>query len=412
MKMQIIETSCSRRHLELERVKHYFARNGYEISLDNFEVDKEADVILVSTCAFTQAAEDFSVKTFERVIREKKPSCKVMLGGCLPKINPNRISGIPTFNPQDYEAIEKYMGFTNKLSEIRTPNIVADWSIPTAYREHGLMESNDSELDVSGKETKLENYETIRYISKTVGDRVFRIQCLQGCACKCTYCAIKFAIGKVHSKPIADILEEVREGIQLGYEKICLDSDSLGCYGVDIGCNLGDLLTAVTPLIANSDAILDLPDISPAYLECCYEQIMHLIEIGKLHVFYIPIQSGSQKVIDAMKRGYDIKKTAELISNISKIESVTVGTSIIVGFPGETEADLWETIEMCKQLNLKFIYCHSFSARKGTPAYNLPDQVPEEEILRRARLFKSEVKPYCKYLTIAEDTKGNRTCQG
>lgn len=67
---------------------------------------------------------------------------------------------------------------------------------------------------------------------------------------------------------------------------------------------------------------------------------------------------------------------------------------------------------MCKKLRLKFIYCHSFSARKGTPAYNLPNQVPDDEILRRARLFKEEVRPYCKYLTIAEDTKGNRTCQG
>ena len=93
MLVQIITTSCSRRDLELEQIRHFLVANGHELSQVDFETDKNADVIILSTCGFTQAAEDFGMKTLNRINNEKKEECEVIIGGCIPKINPEAVIG-------------------------------------------------------------------------------------------------------------------------------------------------------------------------------------------------------------------------------------------------------------------------------------------------------------------------------
>jgi threonylcarbamoyladenosine tRNA methylthiotransferase MtaB len=235
-----------------------------------------------------------------------------------------------------------------------------------------------------------------------------------GCACKCTYCAIRFAIGPIQSRPIADILEDIRNGILQGYRNIRLEGDSLGSYGLDIDQDLGELLDAVLDEIKDKKNIqIGVPDISPRYLDKCQKQIIRLAHENRLFNFYIPIQSGSQKVIDLMKRGYQVTAVKKQIMEIQKAcPDIKFGTSLIIGFPGETEEDFKKTIDICKEIKFDYIYCHSYSDRKGTEASNLPGKISSETILNRSRIFKSEVISVTPNITIAEDTKGNRSCQG
>jgi threonylcarbamoyladenosine tRNA methylthiotransferase MtaB len=104
-------------------------------------------------------------------------------------------------------------------------------------------------------------------------------------------------------------------------------------------------------------------------------------------------------------------RVRDMLLELKSINSVKIGTSIIVGFPSETEEELYDTIEFCEQVGFDWVYCHGFSARPGTVAAELPGQLSPEEILERSRLVRSRL--YDKtWLTTAEDTKGNRTCQG
>jgi tRNA A37 methylthiotransferase MiaB len=402
MRIQIISTSCNRRELELEQVKNYFEGNGVEVSKEDFETDKSADVIVLSTCGFTQAAEDFGLKTLNRIEKEKKQGCEVIVGGCLPKINPEALYGYKMFDPRNYDKLDEYFSFEKNFKDFARPNTVGEWKIHTTYREHGLMESDKSSIDEVGKTTREENIKNVKEISTIISERKgnYRIQCLVGCACKCTYCAIKFAIGNIESRPIDQIVDEAKNGIKQGYKNILLEGDSLGAYGLDIKTNLGELIDAIIEVVKDTDVQISVSDVSPKYLELCYNQIIKLANLKKIFNFYIPIQSGSQKILDSMKRGYDINKTKEL------------GTSIIVGFPGETLEDFEKTIETCKELKFDYIHCHSYSDRKGTEASSFTDKVPGEEILRRSRALKSSLKDITKYITIAEDTSGNRSYQG
>jgi len=259
----------------------------------------------------------------------------------------------------------------------------------------------------------LRSVEEIAAIVRENSNSIFRIQCMLGCPCNCTYCAIKFAIGDLESRTPSEILAEVQNGLDGGYTNIMLEGDSLGSYGLDIETNLGELLDGVADLICDYNVQLSVPDVSPRYLDKCVNQIIKLANMNKIFNFYIPIQSGSQPILDAMKRGYNIDDATTLIKQIkAACPDLKCGTSLIVGFPGETEEDFHRTLDVCKDIKFDYIYCHSYSDRSGTEASTLPNKISGEDILRRARLLKEELKPITHLLTIAEDTAGNRTCQG
>ncbi|WP_181592593.1 radical SAM protein [Paenibacillus sp. YN15] len=418
MKMQIIDTSCYRRRLELEQVRNYFEGNGYDLVQEDFEVDPSADVIFLSTCGFTQAAEDFGLRTLERIEQNRRRDCTLIVGGCLPKINPDSLASYSTVDPRNYNRLDHFFQMDIPFQEFPRPNTLRDWKLHAAYREHGLMKTDESQLDEVALATKKDNIRAVvginKEINKNLTDKTagFRVQCVEGCACHCTYCAIKLAIGKSTSRPVKEIMEEIRGGIDEGYKRIYLEGDSLGGYGLDIGSNLGVLLDEVIVAVANTDVEVNITDISPMFLKYCVNQVITLGQMNKLFNFYIPIQSGSQRILNRMRRGYDIEATKKLIQQIKNNCSIRIGTSIIIGFPGETMDDLKLTIDMCKELGFNYVFTHSFSARSGTEAFHMPDQLSGEEILRRSRLFKDALRDCTEFITIAEDTKGNRTCQG
>ena len=397
-------------------MRTYFLRNGYAVSENDFDTDLDADYIILSTCGFTQAAEDFALKTLERIENEKKLGCKVLIGGCLPKINGTVVQGYSTFDPRSYDKLDDFFHVKHRFCEFKRPNIVGEWQIHPTHREHGLMGADESQRDEIGVKTSKENLKYTQAIADIIRENnqsTFRIQCMMGCACNCSYCAIKFAIGKIESRPVEEILNDMRRGIEEGYTNFLLEGDSLGAYGLDIGTNLGELLEEVINIIERLPVQISVPDVSPMFLDKCYKQIIRLAQMDKLFNFYIPIQSGSQKVLDAMRRGYNIQSAVRMIKEIKNAcPELKCGTSLIVGFPGETEEDLEQTIAISKEIGFDYIYCHSYSERIGTEASQMDNKVPDYVVLDRARRLKEKLKPYTELLTIAEDTAGNRTCQG
>jgi threonylcarbamoyladenosine tRNA methylthiotransferase MtaB len=417
---QIIITSCSRRGLEIEQVKNFLRGNGYSLSKDDWNVDPSADVILLSTCGFTTAAEDSGFAALRRIQEAKKPTAKVIFGGCIPRINPERVAREfdgPTFSPQSYPRLNDMLGANHSFEAFKRPNTF-EW--PTLRRDMQkgieLLKTFDGSLPgLAYISQRLGNGMRRRVIrTKYAGlnsQKTFYIQIQEGCSMECSYCVIRRAIGPLRSKAMETILDELKAGLHEGYRHFQLMGDNAGSYGLDAGTNMGHLLDRVAAIEGDFD--LDLTDINPVYLPMIFESVTRLCAQGRLCSLYVPIQSANRRVLKLMNRDCDMGAVKHMLIDIKRLApaKLKLGTSLIVGFPSETTHELDNTIEFCHEVGFDWVWCHSFSARPETPAACLPDPISADEILRRARTVKSRLRGKS-LVTTAEDSAGSRTCQG
>ena len=272
-KAQIILTSCSRRGLEAEQIKNYLRGNGYTLSEEDWQVDPEADIILLSTCGFTQPAEDFGFETLHRIQRGKKSSAQVILGGCIPPINPQRVVAEfdgPTFNPQTYTRLDDILHVQHPFQSFNRPNMLPAPSISQEVRHTAeILKTFDGSL--SGLEyisRRLNNGLRRRLIRNRYANlnsrHTFYIQIQEGCSMHCSYCAIRTAIGPLHSQPLDEVLDQFRDGLAQGFHHFQLVGDNAGSYGLDICTNMGRLLESILAIEGKFD--LDLTDINPVYV--------------------------------------------------------------------------------------------------------------------------------------------------
>jgi len=422
-KAQIIVTSCSRRSLEIEQLKGFLQGNDYSLASDDWNVDPDADLILLSTCGFTQAAEDFGFETLRRVSATKKPDARIIFGGCIPKINPTRVAlefGGPTFSPQSYADLDEILGTKRRFEEFQRPNTFSGngaFSLLIDTRKAiEILKTFDGSLSGLGYiSRRLDNGVRRRLIRSKFANlndpHTFYIQIQEGCSMRCSYCAIKTAVGPLRSRPMDTILGQFSAGLDQGYQHIQLMGDNAGGYGLDIGTNLGRLLEQI--LDVDREFVLELTDINPVYLHLIFEPVIKLCEQRKISRLYIPIQSASRRLLKLMGRDCDLGQVKQMLTEIKKVASsgFKMGTSIIAGFPSESIDELNETIQFCNDVGFDWVWCHSFSARPETPAAVLPGQIPTDQILRRAQEVKSRLGSKA-LVTTADDSEGSRTCQG
>jgi tRNA A37 methylthiotransferase MiaB len=419
---QVIATSCSRRGLELEQVKNYLQGNGYTLSKEDWKVDPRADLVLLSTCGFTQAAEDFGFQTLRRIQKTKAPATKLVVCGCIPPINPERLRENfegPSFDPRSYEKLDEIVDPSRRFCEFARPN-----TYPEVPRTRSLRH------DVRKLQELLTSYDGsfagLTYISRTVSNglknrlihaqanirnhRTFYIQIQEGCSMKCSYCSIRKAIGGLSSKPVAQVMTEFERGLAAGYTSFQLAGDNAGSYGLDIGMSLARLLDEFVKV--DRDFHLDLTDIAPPYLHLFFDQVVQLGKQGRLSQLYIPIQSASERVLRLMRRQCDMARVKDMLIAIRDGQpQLVLGTSVMVGFPSETIEELDATIAFCRDVRFNWVWCHSFSARPETEAAHMEGVHSADEILRRSTEFKSALQRKA-LVTTAADNKGSRTCQG
>jgi threonylcarbamoyladenosine tRNA methylthiotransferase MtaB len=421
-KAQIIITSCSRRSLEIEQVKNYLRGNGYALAVDEWNVDPDADLILLSTCGFTKPAEDFGFETLRRVQAVKKPTAKVVFGGCIPQINPDRVMqefNGPTFSPQSYAQLDEILGVERKFEQFKRPNLFENNGsslITDARKVAEILKTYDGSISGIGYISRRLNNAVRRKLIRTkyanlYNPDTFYIQIEEGCSMHCSYCVIKTAIGPLRSRPVEVILGEFLSGLEAGYTHIQLMGDNAGSYGLDIGTNMGHLLDRILEI--DRDFVLDLTDINPVYLPIIFETVKKLCSQAKLGSLYVPIQSANKRLLKLMARDCDMDRVRQMLIEIKQLAppKFKLGTSLIVGFPSETVDELDETILFCEQAGFDWVWCHSFSARPETQATMLTGQISLEEIHRRTRLVKSRLGKKS-LITTADDTSGSKTCQG
>jgi MiaB-like tRNA modifying enzyme len=205
----------------------------------------------------------------------------------------------------------------------------------------------------------------------------------RGCLQQCSYCHEPYR-GKLSSYPLEVIIEEVKRALADGCREIWLTSLDNGCYGLDAGTNLVELLKAVCEI--KGDFFVRVGMINPLHAKNMLEELIEVYQNQKIFKFiHLPLQSGSDRILGLMKRGYGVKDFVEIVDEFRKrIPELTLATDIITGFPGESYSDFKQTLELVKKIKPDVTNVSKFGARPWAEASRLK-QLPGDVVKRRSK---------------------------
>ena len=207
---------------------------------------------------------------------------------------------------------------------------------------------------------------------------------------ECTFCQTKLAKGDLSSYRLGDIVRQVQTEIKEGCKEVWLTSTDNGCYGLDIGTDLPTLVNAVSEI--QEDFMIRVGMMNPMYMPRIKQNLIESYDNEKVFKFlHIPVQSGSDKVLNDMKRGHTSQTFREIVNKTKeKFEKFTISTDIIVGFPSETEEDFQKTIMLLDETKPDVVNLSKYSARPGTDAAELK-QIDAAEIKRRSKVIFEQI---------------------
>ncbi len=349
-----------------QRVGSSLEHLGYTFT----ETIEEADVIVLNTCVVRQSAEDKALGriTSLQPLKRQNPNLVINLMGCMVGV-------------RGADKLREKLPYVDVFSPPSDPGPLV------SYLSQGEIRSvEDSETTrrflMMDDELILPHHERGQLISA-------HVPIVYGCSHACTFCIIPFRRGVERSRPVGDIVAEIRSLAAQGVKEVTLLGQIVDRYGKDIpdGPNLAQLLRIVHE-VEGIERIRFLTSHPNYFTEELMESIAELPKVMP-HI-EVPIQAGDDEVLANMKRGYTQREYRNLVETIRrKIPECSIATDIIVGFPGETEEQFMETYRVLSDLRLDVAHLARYSSREGTVATRrMADDVPEEEKMRRFRLLE------------------------
>lgn len=347
----VLSLGCKVNTYESEYVINELKSAGYEIK--NF--DDICDVYIINTCTVTNNSDSKSKKMIRQAIKRNPNACVVAMG-CFIAANPDiQIDGLDIIlgnkdKSKIVELLDEY--FKNK---------------------------NELRLQYTGR---LKEFEDM-YISNFPGRTRAFVKIQDGCDNFCTYCIIPFVRGKCRSKAESKVIEEVKMLVKNGYKEVVLTGIHTGSYGVDLDTDFADLLDKLVKI----DGLLRLR-ISSIETTELNDKVLNVLRNSKVLVdhLHIPIQAGSNEILKAMNRKYDLDYFFNKINEIRTIRpDIAISTDVIVGFPGETEELFNTTIDTCKKLEFSKLHVFPYSERRGTASSRMDGKIDEHEKKERSR---------------------------
>jgi threonylcarbamoyladenosine tRNA methylthiotransferase MtaB len=343
---------CKVNFAEVSTLSRQFHENGYTI----VDFHDEADIYVISTCVVTAIAEK-KCRAAIRQAHRLNPSAKIAVIGCFPELKQEEIQRI--------DGVNVILGHSAKF---------------------GLLEEIKN-LETGTKEIPLSRPDEKSFIpSYSYGDRTRSFLKIQdGCDYYCAYCTIPLARGHSRSDSIENVVDNVQRIIGTGVQEIILTGVNIGDFGRQ---NLETLLE----LLITLETIETLPRLRISSIEpdLITPEIIDLIAASSkiMPHFHIPLQSGSDVILKAMKRKYNL---ALYESRIKKIRSVLpnacIAADVITGFPGETEEDFKNGLQFLENTDLSYMHVFTYSKRENTLAAKIPDPVHESIKKERSRLL-------------------------
>lgn len=361
MKVGFVSLGCSKNLIDTEMAIGLFKKNNFEIVND---VEK-AEIIIVNTCGFIESAKQEAINTILEMAEHKENgTCKylVVMGCLVQRYKKELQKALPEVDL--FIEINDYTNYWNKILEL---------------------------LDEKEKPDTINN---LCYMDRVIstGNKTAYLKIAEGCSNRCTYCAIPYIRGPYVSRPMEEVLEEAKKLATAGIKELIVIAQDTTRYGEDLygESKLSDLLNELCK-IDGFEWIRFLY----AYPESITDELIQTVKNNPkiCNYFDIPIQHISDSVLRRMNRRTNGKQIEELINKIKKqIPDVILRTSLIVGFPGETEGDFNKLYEFVKKGYFDKLGVFTYSKEDGTPAARLKEQIHPATKKKRYNLIMSVAK--------------------
>jgi len=353
-----------------------------------YERFKKADLIILFTCAFSHSKVVDMLKKVENIHAIMKDGSELIVGGCLPKTDNESLRKIfngKTITPVDFSALNNLPDIKIKFEEL-----------PKIFDKSTICQAEDWYYSWNGSNISLKKlvFNAIQFLMQyglivtfkrvaarfKAGKRI-RIFVSTGCLRKCSYCAIRFATGNLRSKPLNIVMQKFSEGLELGYRKFDIYADSIGDYGLDIGANLGQLFDWILKI--DKHFRVGIYDLHPQAFIKYFEKIILLCKARKVHYLNVPLQSGNERILRLMGRPCDVNDLLMKLLEVRKFNNVFMQTSIIVGFPSESDKEFEDTVNFINRIKFDDIYVHFYSDMPNTESSRLSGKIDKDTMLRR-----------------------------
>ncbi len=354
-KVALHTLGCKLNYSETSTLGRLLRENGY----DTGTLTDEADVYVINTCSVTENA-DKECRSLVRRIKRKTPDAEVIITGCYAQLKPESISEI--------EGVSMVLGASEKFNLVRHVDALVQETHTQAVHS----------CAVDSIETFVGSY------SQEDRTRVF-LKVQDGCDYPCTYCTIPMARGKSRSQDLGEILSDVKDIAKTGAKEIVLTGINLGDYGTVDGKRSEDNFLA---LIKELDKVEDIDRFRISSIEpnLLSDDIIDFVAESDRFMphFHVPLQSGSDKILQYMKRRYRSQLYQNRILRIAdRMPHAGIGADVIVGFPTETDEDFQQTYDLLRDLPVTYLHVFTYSERPNTEAVNLRPVVPVH--IRRER---------------------------
>lgn len=343
MRVRGISLGCKVNTYENEYIISCFKNKGYEI------VDNEADIYIINTCSVTNQSDAKSRKVINRIVREN-PNSVIVVMGCFIEANKD----------YDNEGISIIIGNKDKNKVVE---LVEEY-----LSNHKKIKRLYPDFD--------KDFEDM-FINSMYGRTRAFVKIQDGCENFCSYCIIPFTRGKCRSKDHDTVLDEINCLVNNGYQEIVLTGIHTGHYGEDSGVTFPSLLTDIIKIKGLKR--LRISSIEITELNEDFIEVFKNSDVIVPHL-HIPLQAGSDPILKAMNRKYDLDYYRNKINELRSIKpDLSVTTDIIVGFPGETDELFNDTLEFAKEIGFSKIHVFPYSRRSGTKADTMPNQIDEQK---------------------------------
>ena len=382
MKYAVITFGCRVNQADsLEFEEQLLARGGVAVSPD------AADVVVVNTCSVTATADQGARQTIRRIARDN-PRARIVVTGCYATRRPTEVSALPNV--------------VRVIPNDDKPRLI---SLLAKERTSSAVAANSAVASVGDGPCGA------AIAPGVMGRTAYTLRVQTGCAEPCSYCIIPSTRGEPRSTPIPDLIREIERVMAAGFKEIALTGVHLGSYGRDLtpSCGLIDLLAAIDGRAralhdrhnhradsfegdigstAPQGCLFRMSSLEP--MDCTAEIIDLVVSSGAFAPhFHLPLQHASNRVLQAMRRPYTVEYYSSLVDGIrTRIPHASIGTDVIVGFPGETDEDFEQLASYLERSPVTHVHVFPYSDRPGTDASRLPSMIPGATVRERAKRIR------------------------
>ncbi len=366
----VLTNGCPENQLDSARIRSYLEKNGWKIA----DRVKDAHLILFNACGLTESSEFNSIHFIHTIKRQINGNQRLIVWGCLPKIHPEVLFQTHqelSFGEREIDTLDKIIKAITPIRDITINEIC-----PPIYREslrHRLRKID--RLPIKLGKLPYMKLASRDYLYRCADPSIFYIKIATGCLGNCSYCAVKKSRGTITSKPVDAVLNEFKTGLSRGFKEFSLLGTDLGPYGRDLGYTLADL---ITEMVDEQGAFkIGLRNIHPLFLKQMIDELVPAFATGKIWFTGVPVESGSDRILKLMRRGYSVSDFKESVQRLKKAHpDLFVQTQIMVNFPTETEGDFAQSMRLFDDSHFDYAEIYSFSPRPNTAAATMEGKIP------------------------------------